>query len=180
MNSLDHGVPQNRQRLYIIGLRAASTVKPFCWPQSSPRVLLEDILAPVGDPHARVEMMSGANNRNLQAALQDLHRRGLDPQSKTYAIDVDTGRWTSKLWSCEHARCLTKARGSQGGPYLTTHGRRTSLIELGRLQGVDVNAYNVAGLTKSQMGGMLGNAMTKPVVMALVKEMWVSLGIMGE
>ena len=68
-------------------------------------------------------------------------------------------------WTVGYSPCLTKARGAQGGFYVSTHGRMLDLVELGRLQGVNVDDFKWEGiLTKNQFGSILGNAMSRNVL----------------
>lgn len=161
LDSLDYGVAQRRRRLYIVGLRRSHLVDEFRWPEpSGQKVSLDDVLEqPTAIcERAKCQMLSklsNTNRRNLEVALKDLHSRGMDPSKTTFAIDIDTGRWRNKLWSFPRVQCLTKARAGQGGPFLSSRLRRTTLAELARLQGLDLSGYDTSGLTSSQLGGML-------------------------
>ena len=159
LNSVDWQVPQLRNRLYIVGLRVSRQVQPFGWPspctmrRSLSSVLPSPVSLSLEEKNDILSRMSRTNRRNLAAALEDLDRRGFDHSRETYAIDIDTGR-RNKLWSFPQARCLTKSRGQQGGPFLSNHFRRTSLAELACLQGLRLSNYDLAGLSESQVGGM--------------------------
>ena len=60
------------------------------------------------------------------------------------------------------AKTLTRTRGIQGGPWVSTRGRRVTTDELLRLQGGEPGRvpWKGAAITKSQIGGMVGNAVT--------------------
>eukprot|EP00438_Fugacium_kawagutii_P006633 Skav235732 [mRNA] locus=scaffold1686:66458:67677:- [translate_table: standard] len=103
----------------------------------------------------RVAELSKTGQRNLQLACADIRRSGFDPSQVLCCIDVDSGRTNAKLWKMGQARTLTRSRGGCGGPWLSSHYRRTTLREMAAFQGLDLTAYDLSGLTSRQVGQML-------------------------
>ena len=58
------------------------------------------------------------------------------------------------------ARTLTRSRGAQGGPWVSSRGRRVTVDEMCRLQGFKVSdvPWEAAGITAKQIGAMLGSS----------------------
>ena len=46
LNTCDHGVPQNRSRLYIVLIRREHDRGTFAWPEAIPQPSIEDLLDP--------------------------------------------------------------------------------------------------------------------------------------
>jgi site-specific DNA-cytosine methylase len=116
LNSLDFGVPQHRQRLYIVLLRDSSMVKDFQWPTGTGRVSLQSILDTddkVGD--APPVGKAKKQKKRLRSALASMRKAKLNPNEVYAAVDVDTGRVSGRVWSTSYARCVTRARGGAGG-----------------------------------------------------------------
>ena len=58
---------------------------------------------------------------------------------------------------------LTRARGQSLAWWSLQHGRKLTITELMRVQGVPPDSV-VMNVSPQQMGGLLGNAFTKPVM----------------
>jgi len=162
LDSKDWGVPQSRRRLYIIGLRKTRVVRAFTWPDAADKCRVT-LTTKFGCPskiltHAEMEakkqLLCSTAQRNLTAAIADLEARGVNYRRECCAVDIDTGRHCNRLWTRGFARTLTRARGSSGGPWLSTFWRRTTMAELGMLQGLSVTGYDLSGISQRQLGGM--------------------------
>ena len=157
LNSLDWGLPQQRRRVYIVGLRRDAQRHAWEWPAQTHAqpVSLRSILELPEQLTPKMRELREASlgrtaRTNLARALSDIRCRGLCPEASVFAVDIDTGR-KNKNWQIDRAPTLTRARGVSGGPWLTTHHRRTSLDELARLQGLNLSAYTwPRDLTPSQ------------------------------
>ena len=91
----------------------------------------------------------------LRAAMADIRKRGLDPYSENFVIDIDSGRFeNSKTWKQGLSKTLTRSRGGSGGPWLSKRARRTSLQELARFQGLNLEAWKLDGISDCQVGKM--------------------------
>ena len=85
---------------------------------------------------------------------------GQDPTSYPVVVDTNASkpiamtRWTPTL---------TRARGRSLSWWSLQHGRKLTISELMRVQGVSPGSV-VMNVSPQQMGGLLGNAFTKPVI----------------
>ena len=162
LDSSSFGVPQSRRRLYIVGVRRSALKRAWSWEvveALSGRKVIEDVLDAEPAPSAkerrkREEALPAGRRKTLLAALEDIRSHGMNPYSKEFLIDIDTGRRESKLWNDVFARTLTRARGGSGGPWLSRLARRTTLAEMGRFQGLDTDAWNCEGISDAQLGKM--------------------------
>ena len=162
LDALGWGLPQSRKRVYIVGLRVDKQVSTWVWPRpthedpvplsaflAAPPVLSEE------EKKRRVGELTKTGQRNVEIACKDIKKLGFDPAQVLCCIDVDSGRTTGKLWKMTQARTLTRARGGCGGPWLSTHWRRTSVQEMASFQGLNLDTYDLTGLTNRQVGQML-------------------------
>ena len=95
-----------------------------------------------------------------------MHAPHLKPESIPMIVDLQAGH---PDWGVDESPTLTRARGMQLAFWSLQHGRRLSLQELMKLQGVNPHRVNLQGLSKNQFGAMLGNAFTVPVMKALLE-----------
>ena len=86
-----------------------------------------------------------------------------------------------KNYAIDELRTLTSARGSTGGPWISTKGRRLTIEELFKCQGFTPDAYKYreADVSERQMGLMFGNTMTLPVVGAVLEKALVAAGLVA-
>ena len=77
------------------------------------------------------------------------------------AIDVDSSP-NFMSWQCGYTHCLTASRGKTSGFYITSHGRKNSLDEMMKLQGMspkDLKGWK-SYMARGSMNHALGNAMS--------------------
>ena len=83
INTSNHGLPQNRSRFWIVGIRQYVSRFPFVWPGFIPAIPLEQLLIPnANDPgHPDIRRSSNLATQQVQKAA-------------TYAADTAiTGDW---------------------------------------------------------------------------------------
>jgi site-specific DNA-cytosine methylase len=175
MNTLSHGgLPQNRARLYIVGMQTHAIKHDFMWPSEIPVVDVMDILdPPLKDSW---EASSMTNLSNLDRLMTKIMEEGGKPNEEPYFIDINQSAKMGDNVMLGRSPTLTRTRAMQGGFYVTTHRRMLNTAELFRLQGFDPDRIFWKGLPKRTAGGrkgkvterevrgMIGNAMTVPVV----------------
>ncbi len=79
--------------------------------------------------------------------------------------------------------CITHARGKSGGFLLMKRGffkRWTTVRELAKLQGSDLDYLDVSCVKKQQLGGMIGNAMSRNVLDRLVPRLLFAIGCLNQ
>ena len=103
--------------------------------------------------------------KNIQQALAMIHdiacAEGQDPTS--YPVVVDTNSSTPARPMTRYTSALTRARGNALAWWSLQHGRKLTASELMRVQGVAPGSV-VMNVSPQQMGALLGNAFTKPVM----------------
>ncbi len=133
MQAGEHGAPQSRQRVYIIGFQKLA--REFSFPQRLKiQVLVSKVLdhAPSIKKYHTFSSKTGTNNfKKCQSRLEKL---GVDMDQETVFVDLHASTRFG------HFRrgglpCLTASRAAQGGFYITDQKRMTNVHELGRLQG---------------------------------------------
>ncbi|CAE7647116.1 unnamed protein product [Symbiodinium microadriaticum] len=207
LNSLDFMVPQSRKRLYIVLLRASSMMQPYVWPQPTGQVTLASILqteaeAKEDKKHKGIGAMKKKTKKSagpcttakqkerLKRQLQCLRTARYNPNSILAAIDIDSG-WKGRRWRIGYTPTITRSRGGSGGslrstaglgivsrPYLTTRHRRTTPRELAALQGLNYGQYELKGISARQFGQMVGNAMTKTVLVQIWRQILICQGVL--
>ena len=77
---------------------------------------------------------------------------------------------------------MTHARGKQGGFVLLKRGWQcwTSLQDLARLQGADLAYLDLRGVTRAQLGGMIGNAMPRNCLALVIRRVLYAIGCLNK
>lgn len=134
LNTKDHGLPQFRARLYIVGIRLdVGGSKSFTFPSRIHSMPLEEILAPrcASDSSSRLPpaFARGARARVLEARAslpaRLLHRDWM-------IDDHASAGWASK--ARDVCPCLLFSQS--GGRFVGSRGRRMSFEEAARVQGI--------------------------------------------
>ena len=174
-NSKDFQVPQRRRRIYIMGIRklGRESVK-IEWPTPTGQVSIRSILGHDVKltSYKGYEMSeSQTAKKNLQSVLKkviDLSQlAGVKPERLPVIVDISA---SSPNWGVDESPTLTRSRGEGLSFWSLQHGRRLTIQELMKLQGVNPHRVSIAraGITKHQFGAMLGNAFSVPVMKALI------------
>ena len=175
LNSLQHGVPQNRRRLYICAVH--DPVHDFLWPDPTTPVSLESCLDP-RDALARPEYPS--NRTELQNLLTCMRRLQSQSINLSCSAIADIGR--SSGWGPSithgHCPCLIQSRCKSGGYWCFSRQRRLRLDEYLRLQGIPLGRLRIPGdVSECQVRGMIGNSFTVPLIASIADRLLFSAGI---
>lgn len=174
LNTREHGIPQNRERWYCVGIRRGvmkSTDSPFTFPKPIKCVKMEDLLDPISGEGVGSESKSVAEN--ISKAEQTITDRGKGPSGKHFIVDCDAS--SSRVhWMEGIPPCITKARGR--GHWITSKKRRFSKEEMFRLQGMDPTMFKVA-VTETQLGQQIGNAMSVNVFERVLRQALIAAGL---
>jgi len=176
LDTAQHGLPQHRKRVFIIGFRKrfANHVPKFRWPRPVPCRPLASMLDPRPADfdiwqaeHSFLAACTAGNRRRLLEAFSQIEAAGLDRHSEDDVIVVDLDG--SKVhWMRGISPCLTRSRAAVGF-YLPSRGRRMTLVERLRLQGIPLGVLQCRqGISDRQLGMMVGNALSLNVLERLL------------
>ena len=184
LNTRDYGVAQNRERVYVIGLRNDAIRRQLVWPEktaasSSPS--LDAFLEPqVGIVDLATFPTGLAARRKCVAALSKLVAERKDPRRTPAACSVNNRR-AATMVNC--SPCLTARRASEGGHWLLHRARFMTDAELFQLQGLKAERWQLpAGLEgrKHELRSCVGNAMSGNVIKLLLQAVLQSMGVFDE
>lgn len=168
LNSLRHGaVPQNRPRVYIVGIKRTVQVRPFRWPLPKLTPPLRAFLDNQAEAE-NIEDMTRTTTANLSAAHRDLRKRKIDPRLAEIVVDIGAGK-KRRHWTQGHVPCITKSRGGARAFWSTKRSRRLKAKELARLQGFRDHDLALDGLSDHKIGELMGNAMTVGVLQGVLR-----------
>lgn len=178
MNTKDHGIPQNRRRIYFIGIRKDCDQGTFSYPTPLPSADLNDFLDPLDKT---VTMMclppksQTTAHRNVQLTVKALLESHEDPFRDPWVIDCDSSTNRMKYWK-GLSPCLTHSR--YRGHWITNRGRRLTLTEMMRLMGMMTpEAGFTVVVSETQLGKQIGNAMSCNVLERLLVRLLPAAGL---
>jgi len=175
LNTQEHGVPQSRPRIYIVGLRKDCKKSEFNFPEPLPRVSLDSILDKVKVKPTMTDLPRKTNKtafNNVRAVLKKLTREGASPLTKTYVVDCDASEKFRSVMK-DRTMCMTKSRAS--GFWVTSRGRRMNLDEMLRCQGMERSFKQV--VSDRAIGAQIGNAMSQNVIERLFVSLLPAAGL---
>jgi len=171
MDSAKHGgVPQHRERLFIVGIASRKIRNPFRWPVPVRMKRLDEVLSDVQGSCSLIDSMSATKKKNLHIILSKY-------QAATSDIVADLGARTVKVMH-DVCPCLTASRAGDSAVWTIKRCRPLSITELMRIQGFDpvwLRGYEDA-MSHRQMGTALGNAMTATVLQRILRQVFLALG----
>jgi len=162
INSKDFGVPQNRERIYIIGFKKKST---FNFPFSNSEKKLTEII----DYSVPNNTISKILNYNIDLHLED-HKKYLEIKSLEYllAYEVRKSRCTFRYDNLAPTLTAKMGTGGNNVPVLVNQRRKLTTDECLRIQGYP--EYFKIKPNNSQSYKQIGNSVSVPVIKSLAKE----------
>lgn len=162
LNTKFYGIPQNRPRYYFIGILKDVDQGTFCFPARVSMPALESFLDPRQGRPSWADLpplSSSVARQNVLTFLHAAQSLDSDPFSEPWCLDCDSsiGRSTA-LWNC--SPCITRSRAA--GHWISNRGRRFTVQEMMRLQGVDASLQIV--VPEMHFRRMLGNSMSVNVL----------------
>ena len=104
MNTKHNGLPQDRERAYIVALRIAEG-RDFRFPVSlGETVPLKHILHEKSKIVSSRPLESATNRRNLKTAIRQAKQKGYDPEVQNIFVDLDASERFAGWRSVHHAR----------------------------------------------------------------------------
>ena len=171
-------VAQSRHRVYILGLKRPLR-HPFQWPEPCAATVTLNASLSVDRGPADCELPSSKTGlANIEKSLKEIARDEKEGKKcKHYIVDLGSSTCRQVLYR-DIAPCLTKTRCQANDYYLMSRGRRLTLAELFRLQGVPAHRIRLPpGVKEAHLRGMIGNAWTVPVYAAILRNALLSTGL---
>ncbi|MCP3677455.1 MAG: DNA cytosine methyltransferase [Deltaproteobacteria bacterium] len=161
----EHGIPQRRRRLWIVGIDKSVAKHDFKWP---PKLSLTPPLSLILDSLDSLPTASDAPPtsqtvavRNWRNGLIKILVDGHNPFLEDYVLDIDG----SKLGAVMHNMSPCQTRQRHAGHWVTSRGRRMRLVEQIKLMGMRPSDLKWKGVvTDTQLAQMVGNSMCLSVL----------------
>ena len=175
MNTCDYGVPQSRNRVYVVCVRSDVMQRPLQWPtpSSEPSGNIDSLLGPRPSREflatALPKKCSKTARANVLAGLEYLRRTGVDPFQETWVLNADdsSNRLGRPQQGC--SPCLTRARAARGGHWISTHGRRMGTELMLKLQHMNPDRIKRPdSVSQGRFDAMIGNAMSVNIIEVLL------------
>ena len=142
------------------------------------KVLIADLFSPAAIDEMKKAGIEVAYNDKLSGETLTAELAKFQPNvlvvrsTKVVVADIDASVMT---YQCNALPCITATRASNGGYWLEWQGRRTSLKELVRAQGMDPDRVQQVTSART-LGHAIGNAMTQTVMQNIVKKLLPAVG----
>ena len=173
INACDHGLPQHRERVFIVGTRRDVNRAPLTWPAKLPPTPLASILDPMTAEEEQKDLdTTYPSHPTLRKKVKKAYRRfrqeGIKPSQTPLVMDIDSTKVHPMF---NMSPCLTRSRSASGGHWLTQRGRRLTVRERERLMGLHIKPWwggravklkRPRGVTDHAWGAMIGNAIAVP------------------
>lgn len=165
LNSKDYGVPQNRERIYIVGFK--NNISSFAFPNP---IFSESNINELLERDVKGHDLSETASNHLENHLKDyLEKKNINDKYPIFATEIRPSRCSFRNDGC--SPCLTAKMGTGGNnvPVLATENRKLTVRECLRLQGFP-ESYKMKD-NYSQSYKQIGNSVTVPVIKLIAKEM---------
>lgn len=165
LNSKDYGVPQNRERIFIVGFR--DDVKSFKFPLPIEK---ESNINELLEKDVKGHELSGIASDHLKKHYEEFKKnKKVNDDYPIFATEIRPSRCSIR--NDGNSPCLTAKMGTGGNnvPVLVRENRKLTVRECLRLQGFPED-YKIKD-NYSQSYKQIGNSVTVPVVTLIAKEM---------
>lgn len=159
LNSKDFGVPQNRERIFIVGFQNTDIFFEFPSTEKIVKKTLSDIL----DKEPLIKDISSLSKEYILGHLSS-HPKYKEISDLAYLVAYEIRKSKTSFRFDNNSPCLTTKMGTGGNnvPYLVNHNRFFTLSECLKIQGFPSNFK----LTHSYSHALrqIGNSVSIPVV----------------
>ena len=174
LNTKEYGLPQHRNRLFIVALAKHALKTEFFPPAPAPRASLKDMLdcKLKGKFSTQPEWLIA----NIIYAYGKIIKQGGDPFKEMWVADVRASRkWSPQV--CDgFCPTITASRGGQGGFWVSSLCRFLTVREMGKLQGIDMDSIIIPpSVSEAQLGRMVGNSVSVSVAALLFGQVFTCL-----
>ena len=170
LNSKDFGIPHNRERIFIIGIRKDAQKNPFEFPKPKPNncKTIEFILEK-SSIAAKYKFLTPFEKNTIKHHQNVYMKKGLDIFKENYIIDAGASPEFSSIMKgiCP---CLKATRSNY---YMTKYRRKLTPREVLRLQGFP-DSFKIV-VSDNQIYKQAGNSITVDVLAKLIKSILKSI-----
>ena len=181
LNTCNHGIPQNRPRLYIVAILRSHMHHKYVWPTDVSEPDLHRFLnaESKGRKHD-INQYSTIALDNIVHFRRKMKQEKFDIFKKWYVIDIYAGK-NYRHMARNRSPCITKSRGATCGFFITRLKRRMQIMEMARLQGLPSTVarefLDAAGGDEKLLGKGVGDAMSLNVLMRVLPRSLYAAGL---
>ena len=183
LDSRDYGLPQDRRRVFVVGILTDAIKHTFNWPQVTKPCPGINTILDTWKPTDRAGRLPTVERQKdaCKAAYKECFDYGRDPRSTPILVDIDASPRFS-TYGIDEAKTITRSRGGDGGPWISTRGRRTTPNELIKLQGFELKdvPWTTLKISQRQVGQLIGNAVSVNTMGAILEEALWSSGLVDK
>lgn len=174
LNSVDHGIPQNRKRLWFVGIAKKCDKGTFTWPSDIGSINIDMFLEPPVKAITKAMPPDSQTfaRQSFLKLMKEAVTSGLNPLKETIMMDIES---TKPGWMVGVSPCLTRSRAE--GHWISTRGRRQTINERLRLMGIDPKTVDKMEMTPNKLGQLIGNAQSANVLERILYSALPSAGI---
>jgi DNA (cytosine-5)-methyltransferase 1 len=154
MDTMDHGLPHSRKRLYVVCIRKDVYCGGFTFP---PAVEPLPLMSVLDSHHGTTQDIpkTATHTTNLARTIQKLlNDESIELEKKVLMVDVNVGLKRAPVYAVDKCPCITRSRGACGGYFVVNKRRMTTVAELIRLQGF-TEPFCTDSVSNRQLGAMV-------------------------
>jgi len=164
LNSFNYGLPQNRERIYIIGFKNKNINFQFPKPINK-KITLKDILSDNDDSSLNISEIAKQNI--LNNLKKHKHYKEIINNPFSVAYEIRKSRTTFRYDSLSPTLTAKMGTGGNNVPVIISQMRKLSTNECLKIQGFPDNF--IIDKNKSQSYKQIGNSVSVPVIELLAK-----------
>lgn len=177
LNSIDYGVPQMRERIYLVGIQRDMHSLPFKWPEPVPVPDIRNYLIDTDNTILDID------DPTFQKYLNNKYNKGKYNVQEILKQDYLILDWRQSDLRIYEGKCPTLRTGRHGILYVKDGKlRKLSGYEALLLQGFPkelADKAKAANIPDSKLLSQAGNAMTVNVIQAIGKQLLCCLNLNG-
>ena len=174
LNSLNFNIPQNRERIFIIGIKKNLIKNDFDFPPNNTNKPHITSILESTSKESKFNNLTNWEIKNLQHFIDKFNQKNppVNIEESYYILDIGASQ---KFASIMHniSPCLKASRSNY---YITNLQRKLSPRECLRLQGIPDSLFKQV-CSNNQTYKQAGNSITVNVLEALIKSIFHTLGI---
>ena len=175
-NSTVGWLPQHRERIFICGVRKASLLAPFVWPEAVSMFPLRNFFRETTSREGLgMDSLNNTEQKNVQRLAVTVAKQGWILGNEEYVCDV-SGSVPHAMWGA--SPCLTVTRAGSSGHWLAWLGRKMTTSEILSLQGISLGRVGEYWwhMTERQLRRAAGNAVPVPLLSRVIRMVLVASG----